>query len=84
MARQIPKAVSEQLPAGKAREAALRILRLPAVKSRVGLSRSSIYLRVSEGTFPPPISLGQRARGWIEAEIEGWLSAQIEKSRKAP
>jgi predicted DNA-binding transcriptional regulator AlpA len=40
------------------------ILRLPAVKTRTGLSRSTIYLRVSQGTFPRPVSLGGRAVGW--------------------
>ena len=47
-----------------------KILRLPNVKSRTGLSRSTIYLRVSEGSFPAPVSLGGRAVGWIEAEVD--------------
>jgi prophage regulatory protein len=59
------------------------ILRLPTVKARTGLSRSTIYLRVSEGTFPKPVSLGGRAVGWIEAEIQHWLELRIEASRKA-
>ena len=59
------------------------ILRLPAVKNRTGLSRSTIYLRVSQGTFPKPVSLGGRAVGWVEAEIQEWLQRQIETSRKA-
>jgi len=59
------------------------ILRLPTVKARTGLSRSTIYLRISEGRFPKPISLGGRAVGWIEAEVNGWLNQQIEASRKA-
>lgn len=58
------------------------ILRLPAVKGRTGLARSTIYLRVAQGAFPKPISLGGRAVGWIEAEIENWLSNQIEQSRR--
>lgn len=58
------------------------ILRLPAVKARTGLSRSSIYLRVSEGRFPKPISLGGRAVGWIETEINEWLDQQVEASRQ--
>ena len=58
------------------------ILRLSAVKSRTGLSRSTIYLRISEGAFPKQISLGGRAVGWIENEIEAWLSNQIEQSRR--
>ena len=59
------------------------ILRLPAVKTSTGLSRSTIYLRVSEGTFPKPVSLGGRAVGWVEAEIQEWLQRRIEASRKA-
>jgi prophage regulatory protein len=59
------------------------ILRLPAVKTSTGLSRSTIYLRVAEGTFPRPVSLGGRAVGWLEAEIQEWLRQRIEASRKA-
>lgn len=62
---------------------AIAILRLPVVKARTGLSRSTIYLRVSEGTFPRPVSLGGRAVGWVESEIQRWLETRIEASRKA-
>jgi len=57
------------------------ILRLPTVKARTGLSRSSIYLRVADGSFPRPISLGARAVGWVESEIEGWIARKILESR---
>jgi prophage regulatory protein len=50
--------------------------------SRTGLSRSTIYLRVSQATFPKPVNLGGRAVGWVEAEIQDWLQRQIEISRK--
>jgi len=59
------------------------ILRLPSVRARTGLSRSTIYLRISEDRFPKPISLGGRAVGWIESEIDEWLKEQIEISRQA-
>ena len=62
---------------------ATAILRLPAVKDRTGLSRSTIYLRISEGKFPKPVSLGGRAVGWVEVEIEDWLTQQITTSRQA-
>ena len=62
---------------------ATAILRLPAVKARTGLSRSTIYLRISEGRFPKSVSLGGRAVGWVEAEVTEWLNQQIEASRKA-
>jgi len=54
------------------------ILRLPAVKARTGLSRSTIYLRISEGNFPRPVQLGLRAVGWLESEIDEWLDQQIQ------
>ena len=60
---------------------ATAILRLPAVKARTGLSRSTIYLRISEGQFPKPVSLGSRAVGWIESEIDEWVNHQIGLSR---
>ena len=59
------------------------ILRLPAVQARTGLSRSTIYLRISEGRFPAPVSLGGRAVGWVEAEVNDWLNEQVATSREA-
>ena len=53
------------------------ILRLPTVKTRTGLSRSTIYLRISEGSFPKPISLGARAVGWPDNEVDAINSARI-------
>ena len=61
---------------------AYTILRLPLVKHRTGLSRSSIYLRISEGSFPKPVSLGGRAVGWLESDIEAWIESRIAQSRQ--
>ena len=55
----------------------LTILRRKQVEKRTGLSRSTIYLRIQEGTFPKPIKLGERAVGWLENEVDGWLKQQI-------
>lgn len=57
------------------------ILRLPAVKERTGLSRSTIYVFVSRGEFPAPISLGARAVGWVSGSIETWIANRVEQSR---
>jgi prophage regulatory protein len=57
------------------------LLRMPQVKARTGLSRSTIYLRIKAGEFPTQVSLGARAVGWIEAEIERWIATQVERSR---
>jgi prophage regulatory protein len=56
----------------------LSILRRKQVEKRTGLSRSTIYLRIQNGTFPRPIKLGARAVGWLENEIEAWLTARME------
>jgi prophage regulatory protein len=60
-----------------------RILRLPGVIAQTGLSRSTIYLRVSQGEFPKQVRLGFRAVGWLESDIQGWLEEQIVASRQA-
>ena len=57
------------------------ILRLPDVKIRTGLSRSTIYLHISKGMFPESISLGDRAVGWLEADINEWLEQKITASK---
>ncbi len=60
------------------------ILRLPKVKATTGLSRSSIYLRVAEGKFPRPLSLGGRAIGWLESEVTAWLKARADERGVTP
>jgi len=57
------------------------ILRLPKVKAVTGLSRSTIYLRMSEGKFPKHISLGSRAVGWLKSEVSDWMEKRILESR---
>lgn len=61
----------------------VRFLRLPEVLARTGLSRSTIYVRLEEGRFPRPVSLGGRAVGWIEAEVDEWMRERIAESRGA-
>lgn len=58
-----------------------RVLRLPDVKNATGLSRSSIYQMMSEGSFPRNISLGKHAVGWLENEISDWINSRIRKAR---
>lgn len=60
----------------------IKFIRLPEVKDKTGLSRSSIYLRMSKGEFPQSISLGDRAIGWLESDIEQWLEDKITASKK--
>ena len=57
------------------------ILRRPEVQARTGLSRSTMYERIRQGEFPRPISLGAKAVGWLEHEIDAWLAERIAASR---
>lgn len=61
---------------------ARRFLRLAEVKHLVGLGRSAIYRKVKAGEFPSPVSLGARAVAWLSDEIEAWMDARVEGSRK--
>ena len=62
---------------------AKRILRRKEVEEKVGLGRSSIYQKVKTGGFPKPINISERAIGWVESEIDDWISSRIEEARHA-
>lgn len=49
-----------------------RLLRLAEVSTMIGLSRSSIYNFVAEGTFPAPIKVGERSVRWKLADVLSW------------
>jgi prophage regulatory protein len=58
-----------------------KIMRLPEVIEVTGLSRSTIYLRMTKGSFPLSISLGERAVGWLHTDIAHWLDARVAESK---
>lgn len=53
-----------------------RLLRLPEVKRRVGLGRSTIYRRMRDGTFPTARDLGGGVIAWSEAEVSEWIASR--------
>jgi prophage regulatory protein len=59
-----------------------KLLRLPQVKASTGLSKSSIYTRIAEGTFPKQIPLGPRLVVWVESDIQNWISEQVSAARE--
>ena len=58
-------------------QAAFTILRRKHVEAQTGYSRSTIYLRIEQGLFPRPISLGPRAVGWLADEIGALNAARV-------
>lgn len=59
----------------------INFLRLPEVKKITGLGRSTIYLKISKGTFPASVNLGERAVAWIDTEIHQWIAERIAESK---
>ena len=63
------------------KKASEQLLRLPQVKSITGLSKSTIYSRIAEGTFPKQIPIGTRLVVWVESDIQNWIAEQISAAR---
>lgn len=59
-----------------------RILRMRTVLERTGLSRSTLYRKMRDGTFPKQVRISEHCRGWRESAINRWIAdpaAYIEK-----
>ena len=56
-------------------------LRLPQVKATTGLSKSTIYPPLSEGTFPKQVPIGPRLVVWVESDIQNWITEQVSAAR---
>ena len=54
-----------------------RFINWAEVKSRVSLSRSTVWRRVHEGTFPAPVRISHGRVAWLDHEIESWISTQL-------
>ena len=59
-----------------------RFIRLPEVMHLTGLSRSLIYLLISQGTFPQQIELNKRTAAWLESEILFWIEERVSFTRQ--
>jgi len=53
-----------------------RLLRIREVCDRVGLSKTTIYVRMANGDFPKPVQLGGTV-AWVESEIDKWIEDRI-------
>jgi prophage regulatory protein len=54
-----------------------RIIRLRTVLSRTGLSRSTIYRKIAEGTFPAQLKISTNGTGWHESDINRWIADPV-------
>lgn len=51
-----------------------RIIRFDTVRARTGLSRSTIYRKIAEGTFPAQLKISTNGAGWRESDINRWVA----------
>ncbi|WP_242139632.1 AlpA family phage regulatory protein [Sphingomonas sp. TREG-RG-20F-R18-01] len=54
-----------------------RMIRIKSVLARTGLSRSTMYRKMQNGTFPSSIKISERCAGWRESAINEWLRNPI-------
>lgn len=52
----------------------MKILNLSEVMVKTRLKRSTIYLWVKDGKFPAPKKIGERKVGWLDSDLDDWLS----------
>ncbi|ESX49035.1 AlpA family phage regulatory protein [Mesorhizobium sp. C416B] len=54
-----------------------RIIRLKTVLARTGLSRSTMYRKIGEGTFPAQVKISLNGAGWRESDINRWVADPV-------
>ena len=61
----------------------VRVIRLPDVQAKTGLSRSTIYRLESLGQCPARLKLAEHASGWIESEWDSWIGERMAARERA-
>jgi prophage regulatory protein len=51
-----------------------KIIRLPAVLDHTGLTRSTLYRKIAQGTFPRQVNISINGAGWYEADVARWIA----------
>ena len=54
-----------------------KIIRLQTVLARTGLSRSTLYRKIAEGTFPSQLKISIHGAGWHESAVSRWIADPV-------
>ena len=57
-----------------------RLLRVAEVLERVGFGRSQLYRKISAGTFPQPVKIGEKSIRFLESDVEAWVAGLPRRS----
>jgi prophage regulatory protein len=58
-----------------------KLLKIEGVLACIPYSRTQLYEKIADGTFPRPIHLGGQASFWVEDEVAAWVEARIDAER---
>jgi prophage regulatory protein len=59
-----------------------RLLPTRDLLNLIGASRSTLYVLIRDGKFPPPIKQGTRSR-WLKSDAENYLKARLAECEAA-
>lgn len=59
-----------------------RLLKLPSVLDRVSISKTEIYRKIREGTFPKAVRLGVNSVAWLESDIDKYIQKLTQAAAK--
>lgn len=69
--------MQDSLSPSKANVKSKKVLRLPQVIQKTGLSRATIYAYIKKDQFPAPFPLSERSVGWLESSIDSWIDSRV-------
>ena len=61
----------------------LVLLRIRDLIQKTGMSRSTIYRRIADGSFPPPVHPSPGIAAWRAEDIRNWLDRQQNQYKQA-
>jgi prophage regulatory protein len=54
----------------------VQFIRIRKVLEMIGVSRTTLWRMVQSGTFPRPVRITERSRGYVLETVEAWMTAR--------
>ena len=59
----------------------MKVLNASQVANKTSMSVSNIRRMVREGKFSPPFALTENRQGWLEQDVDEWISERVRSFR---
>lgn len=53
-----------------------RLIKITEVLRLCAISRSALYEKIAQGTFPQPVRVGERAVAWRQSDVLDWIASR--------